>query len=185
MQEAPHGDEKPRSNPARSGITPRYPAPELRANLVPEMRHMLPRKLTRSPEIDDCIVRSIHSPVNNTKIGRIAGQSNRGHSVTSRQIWSLPGPPNSLSKDSLKKTASTEAAGCRINGALDAKKEILNKRLSNSCIRKKHNDDYIDPCRRHYSPPCCRAPGCHYVAGIRENVPAVHQLRKPANDGGF
>ena len=35
------------------------------------------------------------------------------------------GLPNALGRGRMKKTASTEAAGCRIDGAQDAKKEIL------------------------------------------------------------
>jgi hypothetical protein len=38
-----------------------------------------------------------------------------------------PGPPNSLRGDRMEKTASAEAARCRIEGAQDAKKEILDK----------------------------------------------------------
>jgi hypothetical protein len=41
------------------------------------------------------------------------------------QNWLLPGPPNSLETGSMKETASTEAAGCRIDGGQGAKTEIL------------------------------------------------------------
>ena len=41
------------------------------------------------------------------------------------QSRSLPGPPHSLGKSRMTNTASTEAAGCIINGAQDEKKEIL------------------------------------------------------------
>ena len=40
----------------------------------------------------------------------------------------LSGPPNSLRRGRMKKTASTEAAGCRIKGAQDAKRESWLKR---------------------------------------------------------
>ena len=60
--------------------------------------------------------------------------ANRLKSGTSRffpsrrsQNWPLAGPPNSLGRGRMKKTASTEAAGCRIDGAQDVKKEILAK----------------------------------------------------------
>ena len=58
--------------------------------------------------------------------------TNRLKSGTSRfflsrrsQNWPLAGPPNSLGRGRMKKTASTEAAGCMIGGAQDVKKEIL------------------------------------------------------------
>jgi hypothetical protein len=54
-----------------------------------------------------------------------------------RQNWPLPGPPNSLGRGRMKKTASAEAAGCRIDGAQDAKKEILDKR------EKSHRDKEV------------------------------------------
>jgi hypothetical protein len=42
-----------------------------------------------------------------------------------RQNWPLPGTPNSLGRRRMKEMASTEAAGCTINGAQGAILEIL------------------------------------------------------------
>ncbi len=45
-----------------------------------------------------------------------------------RRNWLFPRPPNSLGTGRMQKTASAEAAGCRIDGAQDAKKQFWIKR---------------------------------------------------------
>jgi len=40
------------------------------------------------------------------------------------QSWPLPGPPQSLGMERMKKTAPTEAVGCKIDSDREAKMEI-------------------------------------------------------------